>query len=275
MSKFVEKLKNDGSFADAYLVAKNLLSKDISNIQLFQEYIDLALEFATYEITFDERKAYLEDSSSALTLFSETATIDEDCLILIKETKNRIIKSFQTVFDAEAAFLDEYQKEIIAQNTKLLGKLSDIYKELTLVDSQDEFDKILSSVSSIEEQLNKKVFTANQEQSYTTLTKGYSEAISAKMEELNKKSLLSYNKKAVKCFNDVLSAFKNDPSKYKNESNLKALMTTKFFAFDTSKMFNESLIFYNHVYSVVFQDATDKLKYKLTEWALNTQKIEK
>ena len=73
----------------------------------------------------------------------------------------------------------------------------------------------------------------------------------------------------------MLVEYKKEPSKYKDESTLKALMTTKFFAFDTSKLFNESLVFYNHVYSLVFQEASDHLKYKLTEWALNTVKLEK
>ena len=63
------------------------------------------------------------------------------------------------------------------------------------------------------------------------------------------------------------------PSKYKDETTLKALMTTKFFAFDSSKLFNESLVFYNHVYSQVFQESSNDLKYKLTEWALNTVKF--
>ena len=52
-------------------------------------------------------------------------------------------------------------------------------------------------------------------------------------------------------------------------------MTTKFFAFDSSKLFNESLVFYNHVYSIVFQESSDAMKYRLTEWALNTIKLEK
>ena len=96
-----------------------------------------------------------------------------------------------------------------------------------------------------------------------------------KMEELNRNELLDYNKRAVSCFNDVLQAFKRDSGKFKNESNLKALMTSKFFVFDSSKLFNETLVFYNHVYSVVFQDVNDTLKFKLTEWALRTDKIQK
>ena len=49
-------------------------------------------------------------------------------------------------------------------------------------------------------------------------------------------------------------------------------MTAKFFIFDTSKLFNESLIYYNHVYAIIFQEVNDNLKYKLTEWAITTVK---
>jgi len=52
-------------------------------------------------------------------------------------------------------------------------------------------------------------------------------------------------------------------------------MTSKFFIFDTSKLFNESLVYYNHVYSMIFQEVNDNLKYKLTEWAIKTTKINK
>ena len=93
------------------------------------------------------------------------------------------------------------------------------------------------------------------------------------MEEINRNELLEYNKRAVASFNDVFKAFKKEPSKYKDESVLKAQMTSKFFAFDTSKLFNESLVFYNHEYSLVFQETSDTLKFKLTEWALNTTKL--
>ena len=90
------------------------------------------------------------------------------------------------------------------------------------------------------------------------------------MEELNRLELLEYNKSAVRTINSVLQKFKSRENEYKKSSVLlKSLLTGSFFIFDTSKFFNETLVFYNHVYSLIFQVVDDNLKYQVTEWALS------
>lgn len=158
----------------------------------------------------------------------------------------------------------------------MLGELADKNEQLQNADSQSAFDTLLADVAQIEAKLNKALFNNTQNNTYEILTKNYSHTISSKMEELNHKSLLEVNKQAVACFKDVFDTFRTNKGKYKDsESNLKALMTSKFFIFDTSKLFNESLVYYNHVYSMIFQEVNDNLKYKLTEWAIKTTKINK
>ena len=275
MSELVKKLQEEGRFIDAYIVAKNALSKDIGNADLFQNFIDMALEIAMYDIIFDERKQYVSDANSALALFAENVDMSEAALAMIKQAKARVTETFLAVCQEEEVYFAQQAGSVREKNTELLNQLVDIYNRIKSAKDQSQFEKILSEVSQVEAQLAKEVFSANQQTSYEMLSKSFSQAISEKMEELNRNELLDYNKRAVSCFNDVLQAFKRDSGKYKNESNLKALMTSKFFVFDSSKMFNETLVFYNHVYSVVFQDVNDTLKFKLTEWALRTDKIQK
>lgn len=275
MNELVEKLKNKENFVDAYLVLKNLLCRDIDNPILFKEYIDLTLEIASYQIEFSERKQYINEANSALVIFSESAKIDEQILQLIKDSKSRIEKSYQTILAEEQESLQAEESIIIDENTKHLNELSKIYIEIQESKTQKEFDASLEKIESVENSLKKDFFTSTQQNTYETLTKQYSKGIGSKMEAINRNELLDYNKKAVKSFNDVFTAFRNEPTKYKNESNLKAIMTSKFFSFDSSMLFNETLVFYNHVYSVIFQEVNDSLKYKLTEWALNTTKLMK
>ncbi len=275
MTDLIAKLKSEGNFIDAYLVAKNTLSRNIGNIAAFNEFIEIALEIAAYDIVFDERKQYVSDANTALAMFAESVEMDEDVISLIKETRVKINKVTQQVLIAEQAYIDGINRKTQDENTEYLNKLVQIYNEIKAAKTQKEFDVALGHVSEVEALLNKNAFSAEQEATYDKLTQQYSQAISSQMETINKNELLAYNKRAVACFNDVFTAFKKEPSKYKDESTLKALMTTKFFAFDSSKLFNESLVFYNHVYSLVFQETTDALKYKLTEWALNTVKLEK
>lgn len=275
MSELIYKLKSEGNFIDAYLVAKNLLSRNIGDVSAFNNFINIALEIASYDIVFEERKQYVSDANTALAMFAESVDIDESIIALIKETRARISSVTQAILVAEETYIEGINRKIQDENTEQLNKLVQIYNDIQASRIQKEFDVALSRVAEVEALLNKNAFSAEQEATYEKLTQQYSQAISRQMEIINKNELLAYNKRAVSCFNEVFLAFKKEPSKYKDESTLKALMTTKFFAFDSSKLFNESLVFYNHVYSLVFQESSDSLKYKLTEWALNTVKLEK
>lgn len=275
MDDLLTKLKADGNFIDAYLVAKNILSRNISDTTAFKNYIDLALEIASYNIVFAERKQYVSEANTALAMFSGAANIDEAILALIKETRKRICTATESILEQEQEYLDEMKRKAEDKNTDLLNKLVQIYQQIQNAKTQKQFDAALLQVTEVESAMDKSAFSKEQSITYEKLTQKYSELISRQMETINKNELLEYNKKAVVCFNEVLLAFKKEPSKYKDESTLKALMTTKFFAFDSSKLFNESLVFYNHVYSIVFQESSDAMKYRLTEWALNTIKLEK
>ena len=273
MTGLVGKLKAEGNFVDAYLVAKNNLSRNIGDYDLFQQFINLALELAMYDIIFEERKQYVSDAHTALVMFSEAAELDEKIITGIKEMRIRIRTVTEAILSAERSEIDANMRAVQDKNTDYLNQLVAIYDNIATAKTQKDFDAALAQVSEVETKLQKNAFSAGQEITYERLTSQYSELISKKMEEINRNELLEYNKRAVASFNDVFKAFKREPSKYKDESVLKALMTSKFFAFDTSKLFNESLVFYNHVYSLVFQESSDALKFKLTEWALNTTKL--
>lgn len=275
MSELVERLINNGNIFDAYLVIKNYLSKDMANKEVFKEYIDLAMEIVSYNILYEERLEYLQDANTALEMFSESVEMDEDSLILIKDTRSRINKAYTEIINSQSEYNEKKKREIQEANNKLMKELNNLYSELVISKGQEGFDEILSKVSDIDSKVNKEELSSTQQKSYEKLTKSFSQAISSKMEELNRLSLMEYNKKAIRSLDEVFKIFTNDEKKkmYKSESTLKNLMVSKFFVYDTSKLFNESLVFYNHVYSLVFQAVDNNLKYKLTEWAVNTSKV--
>lgn len=259
-------------YSDAYLVIKNLLSKNTSNAEIFKEFIDRALWIADLPIVTEERKQYISEANSALAIFSESADIDAEILSLIKETRDRISKSYLDVCNAEAEKYESENKKISKTNSELLDKLADLCIELDKVQMQSQFDKKLAEAAEIESKIDTESLSIDQSKVYNSLTQTYSNVVSSKMEELNRASLLRYNKDATLAFHNVFKNFTADKSKYKKESSLKMLMTTSFFIYDTSKLFNETLVYYNHVYSTIFQEVSDDLKFKLTEWALTSQK---
>lgn len=45
------------------------------------------------------------------------------------------------------------------------------------------------------------------------------------------------------------------------------------FSYDASKLFNETLIYYNHVYSFIFNKLDDNGKFRLTQISIDSEKI--
>lgn len=272
-NEFYKKLKESNKFLDAYLVIKNLYSRNPADIELFNEFANLGLEIAMYDIDFDERKNFANEVHSALTIFCESADINEETLKIIKSISDRISKVLVKIYNDEKAVEEENLKNIQDENLKLLNQLSNLNQEMNNAENQEEFDQLLKKVSDIESKLNKDLFTTGQSESYDILTQVYSKTISEKMESLNNKRLLELNKKAVNDFKEVMDNFTSNKSRYKeNEGNLRALVKSKLFIYDTRDLFNESLVYYNHVYSFIFNEVNENLKYKLTKWSIQTTK---
>lgn len=272
--EFYNKLKEENKLIDAYTVIKNYLSRDTGNVEIFKEYIDMSLMLAKLDIDFDERKQYISEANTALAFFSETADINESVLAIIRGTKSRISAMLDEILEQEHDFYIKREKVIHDDNINHLNKLVDLKKALALADTQEEFDQLLGEVENTETLIQKDFFNKEQKKTYEILTKHFTETISSKIEELNYSRLLKINKKAVSSFQDAFDSFTKNKGKYKDsESNLKALVVTKLFPYDTSKLFNESLIYYNYVYSIIFQEVNDNLKFKLTEWSIETTKI--
>lgn len=273
MNDLFEKLKNENMF-DAYLVIKNQLNRDIANKEVFEKFIDTGVILSGYDVEFDYRRQIVSEMQSALQMFAESTYIDESILKFIKDTQSRLYNCYKCIDKDEKTFTEKllFEKESI--NRETLAKLKEIRKNLEKAINQERFEKLLATVAEIEAQIDKDAFTPEQEKSYESLTKAFSSTISKKMEQLNRDELLEYNKNAVRQFKDVFDTFKNKKSEYKQRYNLKNLLTTKFFVYDTSKLFNETLIYYNNVYNMIFQEVNDELKFAITEWALNTAEEE-
>lgn len=273
-NSFYKCLKEKNNLFDAYTVIKNYFSKDTSNEVYFSDYIESALTLAKLDIDFNDRKQYIYECNNALAIFSESVEMNEETLEIINNTKMILQENFNNICNEEEEFYSKNEIKIQNENTKLLDKLSNVKLEISNVKTQLALDKLLAEVVEIENCLNKDYFTLEQNKIYETLTKHYSNTISSKMEELNKNMLLEMNKKAVKSFKEAFDSFTKRKSWYKDtESNLKALVVSKLFTYDSSKLFNETLIYYNHVYALIFQEVSDELKFKLTEWSIQTTKI--
>ena len=92
------------------------------------------------------------------------------------------------------------------------------------------------------------------------------------MRELEYKKNVAYNKQAADSFAKAFNQFRNNESKYKNQTQLFSLVSTTLFAYDASRLFNETLIYYNHVYSYIFSKLDDDGKLALTRFSIECER---
>ena len=92
------------------------------------------------------------------------------------------------------------------------------------------------------------------------------------MRELEHKDNVLYNQKAVDAFASAFKQFKDNEAKYKNHTQLYTLASTTLFAFDAARLFNETLIYYNHVYSYIFSKLDDDGKLALTRYSIECER---
>ena len=277
MNELYVKLKDDNQLFDAYFVIKNDLSHNPGDTEIFKTFMDLALRIASFDMEYNARRKYLGEADMALTIFSESVEMTELSIIdLIKDYSKRISKASLSLQKEEEESIYKLEESKRQGNQKLFERLADIYKNMESINSQNELDGTLKNIAEIEEQIDKRVFSVRQQQTYESLTKAFSKLIGEKMEDINRLELLELNKEAVKNFKMVFDKYNDKKTFYnKNETDLKSLVTKYLFVYDSRQLFNESLIYFNHVYSTIFNGVDDDLKFKLTEWSITTDRLKK
>lgn len=265
---------NDSTKKDAYLVGKNLFNQQPSNESIFLSYFDFLCKFAEYPITTDERKFYANEADIALAYFSENVSITELTLQLIKKCKAQLETIINDILSIENTLIQSALNEVQTKNAVELNNLVDLKGKLFLATKKSDFDSLLHSVQKCEITIEKKYLSQEQNELYETLTSEYSSIVNDKLIELERTENVAYNKSAVKSFKLVFDSFQSTEAKYKeNQSQLYSLVSENLFGYDAARLFNETLIYYNHVYSYIFNKLDDDGKYRLTQFSIDCEKL--
>lgn len=271
---FTSLSNNDATKKDALLVGKNLCNQQPSDENMFNSYFNFLCKLASYPITTDERKFYANEADIALAYFSENVKITENTLLLIKEYKTQLERVINDIISMENAIAQSALKEIQNNNAVELNNLIDLKGKLFMATKKEDFDSLLHSVQKCENKIDKKYLSQEQNELYDTLTAEYSSIVNDKLIELERVENVEYNKSAVKRFRSAFDSFQSAESKYKdNQSQLYALVSENLFGYDAVKLFNETLIYYNHVYSYIFNKLDDDGKYRLTQFSIDCEKL--
>ena len=259
---------------DKYLeISPKMPSDIIFKVALCKRPGELA-DFITANLILDYRV-----KQSILETFPESERLESVLDVLVNE--NFVLKLEDEISQKAKMRIDENQRDyflreqkraIEATNTTQIKKLYTIKQKLENAKTHAEFDKLLQEISAVDAEIDHDNLTSEQKTHYDQLNKSCTDTISAKMRQLEYKDNIDYNKKAVNAYNSAFTSFKNNESRYKDKSQLLGLVSTTLFAYDAGRLFNETLIFYNHVYSYIFNKLDDNGKLELTKYSIECER---
>lgn len=261
-----EKLKmEDLAPWDAQIVGKNMFCQNPGEEKNFNEYFSFCLEVATRSVEIETRTFFVNEAELALDIFSEKCNMNESMLKVIQEARSKLVSVSNGINES-------IQKKQSEENDNVLSDLIKLKKEMYQAEKQTQFDDVLKKMSNLEERLDKAALDQKQTEYYNSLTKNFSNIVSKKMTEIAHDENIQYNKEAVDSFKKAFDLFKANEDKYKkSESELRGLVSKYLFKFDAKRLFNECLVYYNHVYSYIFNKLDDDGKFIFTKFSFDTQ----
>lgn len=272
MLSLFEKYKSEGKITEALLVGRNLFNRNPADGQIFSAYFAYLCTLAETLPSFADRANFAEQANVVLAFYTENAILTSDTVEALSQNQKRIDEIYSEIENTKAERIKSERIAIESHNSDCLKELYALKDTLQRATAQEKFDDVLSKVGKLDNDINKNVLTDEQSAVYDTLTKDITELISVKMHQLEHKKNIAYNKQAADAFASAFNKFRNDESKYKNQTQLFSLASTTLFAFDASQLFNETLIYYNHVYSYIFSKLDDDGKLALTRYSIECER---
>ena len=264
--------KDAGKISEALMVGRNAFNRNPDNAEIFDAYYSYLCKLAETLPSLEDRSHFAEQAGVALAFYTENAILTETVVSDIMTHQSRLDAIYSEIAKIQQEKTDKENEEIERHNSECLKKLYVLKDKLQAVSAQTDFDAILAQIGQVDAEIVKDSFTSEQSGTYDTLTKDHTDLISSKMRELEYKKNVAYNKQAADSFAKAFNQFRNNEGKYKNQTQLFSLVSTTLFAYDASRLFNETLIYYNHVYSYVFSKLDDEGKLALTRFSLECER---
>lgn len=271
MISLFKKFKEAGKISEALLAGRNIFNRNPGNAEVFEEYFSYLCSLSETLPSLADRTDFANQAGVVLSYFIENADITEDKITDILTYQTRLSTVFSELEKAQQDIAEKELKERLQHNSKSLVELYTLKDKMQTLSSQKELDEILSRIRQIDATIDKEIFNQEQNNAYEDLTKSLTDLISTKMREFEKEKNIEYNKKAAESFALAFNQFRSNESKYRNQTQLFTLVSTSLFAYDASRLFNETLIYYNHVYSYIFSKLDDDGKLALTRFSFDCE----
>ena len=272
MNDLFRKYKDAGQLVNALLVGRNLLNRDPGNREAFAPYFDFLCSLAEGLPALADRQNFAQQASVVLSFYEENTELTEDSVAEIGAWQERLNEVIAAIDSEQAEILHQHQEEIAKQNDDCLKKLFALKDEICQASTQQDFDAAMAKIGALDQKIDQDTLTEDQTRMYERLTKEHTDLIGEKMAQLEHKKNVSYNKQAVEAYQRAFQTFKANESKYKDHTQLYGLAAGTLFAYDAARLFNETLIYYNHVYSYIFSKLDDNGKFALTRYSIECER---
>lgn len=270
-SLFLE-YKEAGKITEALLVGRNMVNKNPGDDESVCAYVDLLLSLAEKLPSLSERKSFIGQANVTISFYEENAELTPEIIDKIATYRRKMGEIAVFIDEEETVKANDGLRQIENENSKLIKQLYSVKQKIASSKAKDDFDKSLQEISLIDAKIEHEYMNDEQKVLYDQLNRDCTEIISSKMRELEHISNVEYNKKAVEAYDSAFKKFRSDESKYKNQTQLFSLVSSTLFAFDAGRLFNETLIYYNHVYSYIFGKLDDDGKLAITRYSIECER---
>lgn len=265
MKELLKKYMDEGNKSNALLIYKNLFHKNKGDKSIFSSYFSLLSDMA--DLNSAEAEDYIEQMVTVLSIYAENTELTENEVINIRNCEEKI-NNLVISLEKEKEFQKKEQyKEIINRNDELLYRVEGLISSLKEIRTRNDFEIAMKKISDIDNSMDKNNFVSRQQTKYEEFTKRYQNIVNLKMEEFERQDAIEYNQKAVSSYEKWFNVFKNSQKDSCSFRDIKEL-----FMYDSSRLTNETLTYYNYVYTYIFSKLNDEEKLLLTKVAIITQK---
>lgn len=251
----------------AQMIAKNLFCKEPSNIKIFNSYFSFCTGVVSKRtrITVEECQFFLAEAELALRIFSEKCEMNDTSLRAIENSNetlrkkigviNELVREQQNKLEVKAK--EDNDKTFIQLCTEI-GKLQNQYA-----------DTVAEKIASLDGRINKELLSQEQIKTYHKYSDDLSQIVSKHLKQQN----MDYNVQAVSSFKRVVDEFISDSSyrKEKGRDRLFELLKGGLFNHSQDKLFPETLIYYNYIYSYIFSKLDHEGKKMMTECSIKNK----
>ncbi len=254
-------------YSEALLVGQNMFNKHNDDILVFQAYFDLVLSLGngSNKNSEEERLHYLQQATLLLTYFSENVTMSKKMVNQIQEFQSQLFEAEEKLQFERELQLKQQMTAVEEENKELLLLIQKLIKEISSSNSSEQLEKFAGQIAALDSKMNHDFMNQEQNTAYELLSKKCASVLEQRVNFLEHQRNTQYNMKAVEAYERVFQVFKT--GMIANGDWMK-----EFFQYDASRLFNETLVYYNHVFSYILNQLDDDGKFLMTQCAIKMER---